>query len=322
MVCFPPPLISSLQVIRDTGSEPDPMNPANHSAKGLWCFEPLQRTEVTTVGWSAPCRVRHVPSGKYLAVDTASPLQVGEENGDAWYGTQLVDDALTPATEPYSDLATLVAPARMVFHISSAEKVTTDKLPRSDSSVRLEFHLPPLANGAPKTVLYLASTEARKPTVLDEALANVAAAAGNGDGNHEGDDQVNPHHHNIGGSSREHDGLLADGKTSSVIISSFQLVFSSLQSSSHTLKLVIAPKEEVSLVHSVKALLVPCMLYAAALQDETRPVRQDLKPTVKLLMQVTSLQQPGSNTRWGSSTKSAFGNRCETDVVSIVRQHG
>jgi len=291
-------------VIRDTGSEPDPMNPANHSAKGLWCFEPLQRTRVTTLGWSAPCRVRHLPSGKYLAVDTASPLQVGADSGDAWYGTQLVDDALTPETEPYSDLATLVAPARMVFHVSSAEKVTTDKLPRSDSSVRLEFHLPPLANGAPKTVLYLASTEARKPTVMDDT---VAAAASTGDD----DDDEDPHHHNIGGSSRKHGGMLSDSKGSSVIISSFQLVFSSLlQSSSHTLKMVIAPQEEVSLVHSVKALLVPCMLYSAALQDETRPVRQDLKPTVKLLMQVTSLQQPGSN------TKNAFGNKS-----ALLRNH-
>ena len=126
-----------------------------------------------------------------------------------------MDDALTPETEPYSDLATLVAPARMVFHVSSAEKVTTDKLPRSDSSVRLEFHLPPLANGAPKTVLYLASTEARKPTVMDDT---VAAAASTGDD----DDDEDPHHHNIGGSSRKHGGMLSDSKGSSVIISSFQ----------------------------------------------------------------------------------------------------
>jgi hypothetical protein len=106
--------------------------------------------------------------------------------------------------------------------------------------------------------------------------------------------------------------MLSDSKGSSVIISSFQLVFSSLQSSPHTLKMVIAPQEEVSLVHSVKALLVPCMLYSAALQDETRPVRQDLKPTVKLLMQVTSLQQPGSNI----STKNAFGNKS-----ALLRNH-
>jgi hypothetical protein len=54
-------------------------NPANFSAKAVWCFENVDRTTASTVKWRTPLRLRHVPSGKYLSVDSLSPTKLAKQ---------------------------------------------------------------------------------------------------------------------------------------------------------------------------------------------------------------------------------------------------
>ena len=64
--------IPYLKAMADTGEDPDPSNPLNQSSKGVWCFENTKRSSGSVVKWDHPVRIRHMPSGKYLAVTGAS----------------------------------------------------------------------------------------------------------------------------------------------------------------------------------------------------------------------------------------------------------
>lgn len=54
---------------------PDPTDPEHQTPKSVWCFEPFNRTHAQLVGWDTKVRVRHVPSGRYLAVDTYNAVR-------------------------------------------------------------------------------------------------------------------------------------------------------------------------------------------------------------------------------------------------------
>jgi hypothetical protein len=54
----------------------DPSSKSHLNGKACWVFESMDRTECSPVRWySMPLRLRHVASGKYLAVDTSSPTK-------------------------------------------------------------------------------------------------------------------------------------------------------------------------------------------------------------------------------------------------------
>jgi hypothetical protein len=152
--------IPYLRTILDNSDQADPTNPVNHSAKGLWSFEPLRRNHTVPTGWESAVRVRHVPSGLYLAVDIAKPNTVSAN--ETWYNAILVDDALTEDTEMLSEGANLAPPENMIFHVHSADKTTAQFIPDSNVSIQLEhFFIDPLTGE--KRKLYLHNTEKHKP---------------------------------------------------------------------------------------------------------------------------------------------------------------
>jgi hypothetical protein len=63
-----------LKKLPDMGDTPDPTDPKHQVPKSVWCFEPLKRSTAQVVAWDSEIRVRHVPSGRYLAVDTLMPV--------------------------------------------------------------------------------------------------------------------------------------------------------------------------------------------------------------------------------------------------------
>jgi hypothetical protein len=65
------PFLKSLAV---TEGPPQPNDPNNLTSSQLFVVEPLSRKVVEPVGWVTPCRLRHVCSGKYLAVNTDAPM--------------------------------------------------------------------------------------------------------------------------------------------------------------------------------------------------------------------------------------------------------
>ena len=58
---------------RGRGGDKDPTNPANQSVKGLWSLELPRRDVSEPINWDTPVRLRHVGSGKYLAVSAPKP---------------------------------------------------------------------------------------------------------------------------------------------------------------------------------------------------------------------------------------------------------
>lgn len=89
-----PPHLPYLRLLDDTGEEPDPTDPRNHTSKSIWTFEPVSRRRSSTVRWNTPVRIRHVPSGRYLAVDTKRPLKTVSPT-ETWYMIYLADDSTT-----------------------------------------------------------------------------------------------------------------------------------------------------------------------------------------------------------------------------------
>ena len=53
-----------------TAQAPEPSDPRHHSAKQLWAVEYLDRRVAGAVVWHQDVRLRHVGSGKYLALNT------------------------------------------------------------------------------------------------------------------------------------------------------------------------------------------------------------------------------------------------------------
>ena len=75
------PYLKPLAAASEGDASPEPTDPAAHSAKQLFVFEPLSRSISTGVGWRMDVRVRHLGSGKYLAVSTDPPPPEGAESG-------------------------------------------------------------------------------------------------------------------------------------------------------------------------------------------------------------------------------------------------
>jgi len=120
-----------------SNEEPDPTDPRNHSSKAVWVFETLSRKTSDTISWSDDVRIRHVPSGRYLCVDTSRPFHVLPPN-EAWYRTYLVVDSTEDkgliAHKPY-DYCT---PEATIFKIETEGGMGSD-IPRNISHARVEF---------------------------------------------------------------------------------------------------------------------------------------------------------------------------------------
>lgn len=243
--------------MEDTGSDPDPSNPSNHNAKGVWCFEPLHRSLQTVIPWNSPVRVRHMPSGLYLAVDNNKTLDInrhdsgsGGGGNEVWYSTYLVEDATDSYQSEYADSSSLTHPENMIFYITSADRMYASHMPRGDISIRLEHHI--IEEGY-KTILYLSNTEQRKPAKLGAIPKN------------------------------------------SVFISSYQIVFSNVLSVQDIFRMIPVSLNEERSLNYVKSLLIPCNIYVVTVSNPDIPIQKDYKLLVSLLLSIIDLQSKGTS---------------------------
>jgi hypothetical protein len=251
-----------LKILADRGADPDPANPMNHLSKGVWCFEPaLTRTVKTVVSWDTPVRLRHVPSGRYLALNTSKPIATPNANsfgaeGDEWFSTFLVDDALTPSTAAFTEVCQMVPPEQMVFRVFSADLASGEHVPNVDVSVRLEHHFVDSETGL-KRVVYLANANIRKPCKIEADGTKVGKSA--------------------------------------VTINSYQMVFSTQRSAQDILKIMPSSANELSIINLVKALLIPCNLYTAAISNPNVPIQEDMRPVVARMFTMMDLCHRGTS---------------------------
>jgi hypothetical protein len=136
-----PAHIPYLRKLPDTGKDPDPTDPAHRVAKAVWCFEPLDRLHADTVGWEQSVRIRHLASGRYLAVNTSFPVCEFQDGlNEAWYSTFLVDDEFLDDDldmDPALGFK-FTNPAALIFTVTSTDKTKSSAVPNADVSIRLE----------------------------------------------------------------------------------------------------------------------------------------------------------------------------------------
>ena len=64
----------------------------------------MKRSQGSAVEWDMPVRIRHMPSGKYLAVNTTDSTykQINSDN-ESWFALYMVDDAAVTREEELSE---------------------------------------------------------------------------------------------------------------------------------------------------------------------------------------------------------------------------
>ena len=178
-----PAHIPYLRKLADRGETPDPNDRTHHFPKSVWCFEPLTRRYSRTVAWRQPVRLRHLASGRYLAVDTSLAIPIIHVTGDApslddeemWYRTYMVDDAQVEEDPDFFNIfgkaySTDFKTAKLeslVFWLSSAVEPNSSCLPMDEMGLRIEHEfLDPTTQERRR--LYLHGTGARKPRRADQ----------------------------------------------------------------------------------------------------------------------------------------------------------
>lgn len=191
--------------------------------------------------------MRHIPSGRYLCVDTSAPFHEDQgmgTNGEKWYRVCLVDDAaleedelLQPQLSGNDDLAAVgdamqsnsvvldegfkaVEPHRLEFHVTCADVTDGEYIPNGDVNVRLEHHFHSPEDGS-KQVIYLHNSEMRKAPILINLDSSTLS---------DGEKKV--------GSSEGSEIVRGD-----IIARSFSVVFSSVRSAQDIFKLMHLRKE-------------------------------------------------------------------------------
>lgn len=163
-----PPHIAYLREVdqHNAGEEPDPTDPRNHTSKSVWVLEPvklypLNRNSSGAVGWGEPVRIRHLPSGRYLCVDTSGPFH-NLPPSERWYRTYLV---IEPTDDPVllQDSANYCAPGAAVFRLE-CEGTAGEYIPKNVSSCRVEFKL---ESRGSSINLFLHNADVPKPKVGD-----------------------------------------------------------------------------------------------------------------------------------------------------------
>jgi len=155
----------------------DPTNPENHSAKGLWCLELPSRSESVAVTWGASFRVRHVASGRYLMVDTATGSGTSPSSGVHWFEARLVDEVNDSSSSDHP-----VSPNALLFRVQSAERAAASLIPAAgECSVRIEHHFVDPRTGLDR-VLYLHNTDlSRAPIEQPKSSTSSSSRGGSGE---------------------------------------------------------------------------------------------------------------------------------------------
>ena len=138
------PYLKTLTVPGGDEDASDPTDRRNHSCKGIWVFEALHRGKSQVVHWGDAVRLRHMPSGKYLCVDSAKgPIQRKLRSGAAapttFYSGRMVDDAASGLGEHVGDGRFADDAESLVFFVETDGQVDGNgAVPLSDVSIRLE----------------------------------------------------------------------------------------------------------------------------------------------------------------------------------------
>lgn len=161
-----PPHIAYLRETsqHSAGEDPDPTDPRNHTSKSVWVLEPakmhpLNRNSSGAIGWGEPVRIRHLPSGRYLCVDTSAPFH-SLPPSERWFRTYLV---VEPTDDPVlrQDSANYCSPESAVFRME-CEGTASDQIPKNVSSCRVDFKL---ESRGSSLNLYLHNADVPKPRV-------------------------------------------------------------------------------------------------------------------------------------------------------------
>ena len=254
---------------------PDPTDARNHSTKALWCFEPLDRSQASVLQWGASVRVKHVPSGKYLCVNTSQGPLYQVAAGEDWYGCSLVDDAAISEDELLENR--FADPQSLVFRVEGDGGSDGGSMPLSELNIRIG-HIRKVSthdgNGHPTTqtlTLWLHNTDEVKPKLH-------RLQAGGASESDEGQHQDSTHHR---ASEPAAPGLL--------------VVFSTVRASQDALRLMPARSEESRAVARIKAFVPKLLDYSIRLAqpDSPEPTAAALRDICHTVLQVISLQCRG-----------------------------
>lgn len=140
-----------------------------HSAKGIWALELVDRTTSSPVLWRSPLRLRHVASGKYLAVDSSKPAaasvlkntqnasssaSVDEDNfsngdlDDTASNNVMYDAGLVAAADASLTPGALGSVESTIFYLTPSGVPDNDALPKSTMTACIEHHPPPKSQAA------------------------------------------------------------------------------------------------------------------------------------------------------------------------------
>jgi hypothetical protein len=156
----------------------DANSPLNASCKSVWCFEGLEPAASAAVAWRKPYRLRHVASGKYLAVHTLAPTfletttqeplslddsEHGDKDGEG-KAARLFTAALVAAEDPNEEPFGLGSRDSMVFYLCPTDE-TGEKLIYGVNTLRLEHQ------AASGETLYFVSAREPKPKLAPLEVA-------------------------------------------------------------------------------------------------------------------------------------------------------
>jgi hypothetical protein len=251
-----------------TGEEPDPTDQRNHITKSVWVFESLTRTSCSTLSWGDPVRIRHVPSRRYLCVDTSAPTYAVPPN-EKWYRTYLVDDPTFAHKEEDLDdgnqFGMNCLSDNAIFRVE-CDGSTSSNVPLHDSNVRIEFR-PEHSS----VRLFLHNTEMKKPPQM------------------------------IHNDNNNDDNSIAIQRKSNKVKKShnqsLMLVFSTVRSAQDTLKLMPISHEEAIATYRAQAFIPPVLAYSIKLSDHSIPIPtlERFQETMYLLISIIDFQSKGKS---------------------------
>jgi len=253
---------------------PDPTDARNHSTKALWCFEPLDRGHASVLQWGASVRLKHVPSGKYLRVNTSQGPLYHVAAGEDWYSCSLVDDAAINEKELQE--SSFADPQSMIFRIQSDGGTEGGPMSHAELNVRIGHtrKIPILdGNGQPATqylTLWLHNTDEPKPKLY---RVNSSGAS----------------------ESDESERGSAHQPSPDITARSLLVVFSTVRSAQDALRLMPARSDEARAVARIKAFVPKLLDYSIRLSqpDSPEPSATALSEICYTLLQVVSLQCRG-----------------------------
>jgi hypothetical protein len=257
------PYLKGLNIVGN--GEANPSNPRHHNAKGVWQLEPLTRTTRKTVPWKSPVRIRHVPSGCYLAINTSEPLGGSLQTEVDSYATYLVEDCMDEFESVFADQSYSATHANMIFYISPGDVLFGTHVPNADIFIRIEHHM----------------KSSRKRT----------------DNNNNDDDDNN--NNNDDDNDVEvlylSNTMIKKRMGSSLERSSYHhhLAFTSALSVEDIFRIIPVSEEEERNISLVKSLIVPCTLYVATVSNPHIPLGEEHRALIKVMLKLIQLQLKG-----------------------------